>query len=89
MAILAIIISALIPVVGGLLTAIALCLVTWNLLKLVRHPEFGPLLGLVALGVLLSLGARVSQVLVMAAAFLFVPATLLWPEGARWRHRHP
>ncbi|MBD5038582.1 hypothetical protein GUF39_08295, partial [Xanthomonas citri pv. citri] len=45
-----IVLEALGEVFGGLLGAIALTFLLWNVFKLVRHPEWGPWLALLFIG---------------------------------------
>lgn len=84
-----ILLAALAPIVGGLIAAVALGYLLWNLLKMLRHPEYGPMIGLIGILALILVGVRVHQLLAMTAFFLFIAAVVAWPEGAEWRKRHP
>jgi len=72
---------------GAMLGAIVVCAVSWNLLKLVRHPEYGPLLAGLTVVFLLLIGVR-TALLGLSAVFILIAAPLLWPDGAEWRNRH-
>ena len=85
---LGILLSVLVQIGGAMLGAIFACVISWNLLKLVRHPEYGPWLAGVAVVVLILIGVRTILPLGLSAIFILIAAPLLWPDGAEWRKHH-
>ena len=79
--------SVLVSVAGGVVVATAVGFLFWNLMKVVRHPEYGPCAGVAALIGLLAIGVRADQVLGMGVLFLLIAAVVLWPAGSEWRNR--
>jgi len=84
-----IVLSELSAILGGVVTALALGWLTWTFLKIVRRPELGPPLTLVAL--LLGFGEvfRSNEFLRMTCFFLVIASVLVWHEGRAWRLSHP
>ena len=80
--------SVLVSVAGGVVVAMAVGFLFWNVMKLVRHPEYGPCAGVAALIGLLAIGVRADQVLGIGILFLLIATVFLWPAGSEWRDRH-
>jgi hypothetical protein len=81
--------SVLAQIGGAMLVALLGCVVSWNLLKLVRHPEYGPWLAGAAVVLLILIGVRTILPLRLTAFFILIAAPLLWLGGDEWRKRHP
>jgi hypothetical protein len=75
-------------VIGGGVAAIALCWLFWNMFKLVRHPEWGPIV--VLIGTILILRGRnaSSPFLQTTALFSGLCAAGGWWGASAWRTRH-
>lgn len=73
--------------VGSLAAAFLLCWLLWRLLRIVRHPAWGP--PLVGLPLLLVLAGVLpgSPIIVMTLLFAAVAAVPFWSEGRRWRRQ--
>lgn len=79
------IILTLAGVIGGVAAAIATCRLLWNTFRLVRHPEWDPIVVLVG-GILILRGPYTSSPLLQTTAlFSSLCAVGCWQEAAAWR----
>lgn len=85
---LGIVFEAIVTVLGGLATALALTWLGWAAFKGVRHPEWGPPAALIAFVLALAGGLRSSDFLQMVVLFSAIAGILVWAEGSAWRSRH-
>lgn len=80
--------NAFAAVVGGLAAASLTCCLGWQLFKLIRHPEWGPPLCLLA-ALAIGRGALIRHDLTaLALLFGLLFAMFAWGEGRAWRIRH-
>lgn len=72
-------------VVGGMAAAAISAMIGWNTFKLIRVPEVGPWVILIAAAILP--GAMRNPLLQIAILFLAIVALVLTGEGGAWRRR--
>jgi len=82
---LALIGNCLLDVIGGIVAAALAATVSWHAFKLIRLPEFGPWIVLVALFAIP--GAARRSFVQMVILFLAIDAIALLGEGKAWRER--
>ena len=75
-------------VLGSLAVAALFCWLCWNGFKLVRHPELGVPLCLIASLWLWSDGLAHSPLLRLPTIYAGLAAFALWPAGLAWHRRH-
>lgn len=75
--------------VASFILAVLLCCASWNLFKLVRHPELGMPLVLMFVAFACETFLRSNQILSMAMLFSIPGAVVSWFAGLEWRHDHP
>lgn len=73
---------------GALVAAITATWTSWTLLKLVRHPEWGPCLVFIGLMVMVWSRDISSPFLQAVTFFSALAASISWWEGSAWRARH-
>ncbi len=84
-----IVLSELSAILGGVATALTVGWLSWTALKILRRPEFGPPVTLVALLLGFSDHFRSNEFLRMTCFFLVIASVLVWHEGRALRLSHP
>lgn len=74
---------------ASFILAAFLCFASWNLFKLVHHPELGIPLVLMVVAFACETFLRSNQILSMAMLLSIPGAVVSWFAGLEWRHDHP
>jgi uncharacterized membrane protein len=89
MTLLVLVAGILAATVGGAIFAGLIAYLFWKAFTLIRHPELGPTLAVIAAAIALRDRLQSSTVIQMMLLFGILIAALGWMEAANWRATHP